>query len=100
MTILEYRSTFVPVYYLRGARLPIFDLDTEQRGQCDAILLQRDGDCALLPTRIQCESLDQQPFARHIDPETEQLTLSDLQRDGWEVFGRITITKEKVTSDQ
>ncbi len=90
--IIAYRSSFAPVYFMLGSRPLIFDLEPEHCGRLDAILLNRDGDCAILPIQTQIASADKQRRREAPDSDAIPIALADLERDGWQNFGRITVT--------
>ena len=92
MHCIHYHSSFAPVYYLHGARPLILDLEPQHSGQMDGILLNRDGDCAILPIQTHITNLEKQTYHTQTDPQTIALTLHDLQQAGWQNFGHITIT--------
>lgn len=94
--LIEYRSAVVPVYYCLGAHLRVFDLEPAQSGQTEALLLNREGDCALLPVSDTIARIDGQQWQRSYDDKTIAHALADLERDGWTLFGRITIIKERL----
>lgn len=91
MDVIEYRSTCVPVYYLRGVLPSLFDLAAEQRGMSHALLLEREEARALLPFEEVQASVEGQVWQHSADIRH---TLSQLEQDGWTVCGRITLTKE------
>jgi hypothetical protein len=93
MNIIEYRSTYIPVYYIRGAQLPIFELEAEQTGTFAALLLRREEDCALLPIAVEQVRIDGQCWREELDVTH---SLRQLERDGWELYGQIVITKEAI----
>jgi hypothetical protein len=75
-----------------GARLRVFDLDPAQRGQTEALLLNREGNCALLPLNDRIARVDGQLWLRSHDTATIERAVAQLSRDGWTVFGRVAIT--------
>lgn len=58
-------------------------------------LLNREGDCALLPLSDVISRSDGQEWQRSHNHAIVAQALADLERDGWELFGRITIIKER-----
>ena len=96
---IDYHSAIVPVYYCLGARLRVLDLDPSQGGQTVALLLQRDGDCALLPIADTIMRSDGQRWQRGHAAETISHATTALERDGWELTGKLTITFEGVDCD-
>lgn len=93
--LVDYHSAVVPVFYFHGARLRIFDLEPAESGQTEAFLLNREGDCALLPLSDVISRSDGQQWQRSHNHAIVAQALADLERDGWELFGRITIIKER-----
>jgi hypothetical protein len=97
--------SFVPLYFWRGARPDLVDLDVDQTGWAIMLVLVREGDCCLLPVVWLSETPDEDteylrlnPAAAHhfiqsnaLDREALDLTLSDLQGDGWQVSGRLDV---------
>lgn len=90
--LADYHTAIVPIYHLLGARLRVFDLEPLEQGHTEALLLNRDGDCALLPLSDRLVRSDGQPWERAHGAEAITLAVADLEQDGWTVFGRITIT--------
>lgn len=94
MNIIEYRSSYAPVYYTRGMQLPIFKLEAEQVGTFTALLLRREEDCALIPLTMRRWSVDGQLWGE--ESADVALSLSQLERDGWELCGHVTMMKEAI----
>lgn len=95
-------TSFVPIYHWRGARPWLVDLEPDQTGWLICLCLQREGDVSLLPLAWQVDALDEhdeggstQPYPTvHTDALESapvSLTLADLQKDGWQINGRLTI---------
>ena len=95
-------TSLVPVYYWRGARPSLIDLDAHQTGWLVCLSLTREGDSCLLPLAWQADSVpdSQQPdqtipvittATTALDSTAVTLTLHDLQQVGWEINGRLTI---------
>ena len=101
---LTHISAFAPVYYWHGGRPHLVDLAADQTGWLACLCLQREGGAALIPLAWETNTADE-----HIDPQTTppimstihtqalddtavSLTLSQLQQDGWEINGQITLT--------
>jgi len=95
-----------PLYFWRGARPDLLDLDSDQVGWAIALVLSREGDCCLLPIAWLNEiaGQDHEDYLRlnpaaaahliqanALDQEALQLTLSDLERGGWQVSGRLDV---------
>jgi hypothetical protein len=95
-----------PLYFWRGARPDLLDLSSDQTGWAVALVLSREGDCCLLPIAWLNETPEQdyEDYLRFIptaaanliqadalDRKALQLTLADLERDGWQVNGRLDI---------
>lgn len=97
MNIIEYRSACVPVYYLRGVVPPIFSLDAEQQGIYHALLLEREEARALLPFEAVSMNVEGQIWQGE-PPHSADIhnALAQLERDGWTLCGRITLTKETI----
>ena len=97
-------ATAVPLYHWRGARPWLLDLTPDDTGWLLCICLYRQGDIALLPItweqnvpppHTQPPSLHSpSPTAYHtdaLDTEITLFTLRQLQNDGWQVNGRLTL---------
>lgn len=100
MPIQLQNTAIIPVIHWRGARPDILDLSSDQAGWLLALVLVREGDCRLLPVAW----LYEQPAkADEYLPSTWPLeadalhtmafkqTLSELDREGWQVSGRLEI---------
>jgi len=89
--------TAVPLYSWRGARPFPFNLTAAETGSAALLLLAREGELCLLPLtwarNLPPSGRGQgQPFhADALDGEALQLTLADLQQDGWQVNGRLDL---------
>ncbi len=85
----------VPLFYWRGARPYPLTLTADDIGTAEMLILSREGDLCLLPTRWEQNlPTDRLPsitsfYADALDQEAFHLTLHDLQSDGWQVDGRI-----------
>jgi hypothetical protein len=99
-TFTMHGSSLVPIYRWRGARPYLLDLDGYQVGWTIILVLTREGDCCLLPVAWQREhpDLDEErlPLPVHfytdaVDRESFDLTLADLERDGWQISGRLDV---------
>jgi hypothetical protein len=97
-------ATTIPVFHWRGIRPFLLDLLADNIGSAVLLVLGREGDCCLLPITWEQNSIFESdspspftprssPFfhADALDSEAFHLTLSDLQRDGWQVNGRLDI---------
>jgi hypothetical protein len=103
-SFLIHNSSAVAVYYWRGARPWLLDLTADDTGWLVCLCLQREGDVALLPLAWEQNapaaddaapsSFAPRPSSFHgdaLDAEAYQLTLHDLESDGWQVTGRLTL---------
>ena len=84
----------VPLYHWRGARPWLLDLAEDEGGWLVCLCLQREGDCCLLPlawekTVVELAEAHPTIHTTALDSEAVQLTLSDMQRDGWHINGRL-----------
>lgn len=85
----------VPLFYWRGARPYPLTLTADDTGTAEMLILSREGDLCLLPTRWEQNlPTDRLPtttafYADALDQEAFRLTLHDLQSDGWQVDGRV-----------
>lgn len=99
-----HNSAAVAVYHWRGARPWPLDLTADDRGWLLCLCLEREGALALLPVAWEenppsPQASDPLPFASHpssfygdaLDGEAYDLTLRDLQGDGWQVNGRLVL---------
>jgi len=93
-------TTIIPTYHWLGARPRLLDLDTSEQGWALALVLQRAGDCRLVPLAWLYEHPlnDDERVARHWPLEADAIheptlhhLLQEWQREGWEVRGRIEI---------
>lgn len=95
-------TSFVPIYYWRGARPHLVDLEAHQTGWLVCLCLTREGDTCLLPLAWEENSVcdnDRPPptgpvvtlNTAALDGTAVSLTLNDLQQAGWAVNGRLTI---------
>lgn len=78
----------------RLAQLPIFGLEAEQTGTFAALLLRRGEDCALLPLEMVQWSVEGQGWREPMGDVAH--SLRQLERDGWELYGKIEIRKDEV----
>lgn len=95
-------SSFVPIHYWRGGRLPIVDLEPDQAGWLICLTLQRAGDLSLLPLAWHTQAMDEHHTPETavfptvdttaLDADAVQLTLQQLEADGWEINGRLQLT--------
>lgn len=95
-------SSLFPAYHWRGARPHLLDLNAAQSGWAICLVLNREGDCCLLPVAW----LHEQPDPEEEDPlrppypiaggafdeATLQLTIAEFEQEGWEVTGRLDAT--------
>ena len=92
-----HNSSAVAVYYWRGARPWLLDLTADDSGWLLCLCLHREGSIALLP--LAWDQNVPSPDTPHpssfygdaLDAEACQLTLRDLESDGWQVTGRLTL---------
>lgn len=97
LAISQHAVAAVPLYFWRGARPFLFNLSPAETGSATLLLLVREGELCLLPLTWACNLHPSgrgqgQPFhADALDGEALQLTLSDLQQDGWQVNGRLDL---------
>ncbi len=103
MSLAKHHLTaLVPIYHWRGARPWLIDLESHQTGWLTALSLQREGDICLLPLAWEAETPEDSSFyARQrpypgiqtdaLDSTAVTLTLAQLQQDGWQINGRLTI---------
>lgn len=95
-------TALVPVYYWRGARPFLVDLEADQTGWLVCLTLTYEGDTCLLPLAWQANHpLEETPAGplplvpgvatEALDSTAVSLTLADLQAAGWEVTGRLTL---------
>lgn len=103
MTQSTVPASFVPVYHWRGGRPQIVDLEPDQTGWLICLCLQRHGDLSLLPLAWQINAPDEHhrlapgepPYptihAQALDDDAVSLTLQQLQQDGWQIQGQITL---------
>lgn len=96
-------ASFVPIYHWRGGRPQIVDLETDQTGWLVCLCLQRGGDLSLLPLAWQAQAPDEhhqltpeeQPYptiyTEALDDTAVSLTLQQLQQDGWQIQGQLTL---------
>ena len=103
-SFLIHNSSAVAVYHWRGARPWLLDLTADDSGWLLCLCLQREGDVALLPLAWEQNapaaddaapsSFAPRPSSFHgdaLDAEACRLTLHDLESDGWQVTGRLTL---------
>ena len=103
-SFLIHNSSAVAVYHWRGARPWLLDLTADDSGWLLCLCLQREGDVALLPLAWEqnapaADTPGSWPFSPQAetfhgdapDAEACQLTLRDLESDGWQVNGRLTL---------
>lgn len=94
--------SFVPVYYWRGARPTLADLEPYQTGWLVCLTLTREGDVCLLPLAwdhdapLEDSTIDDNLPAPTFHTQAQdntavRLTLNELQQSGWQVNGRLTI---------
>lgn len=90
---IPHSAALIPLYHWRGARPWLLDLDAGQSGRLVALLLAREGDCAILPVAWQQNSPDDPArfAADALDSDAFSLALEHLQRDGWQVNGRLDL---------
>lgn len=92
----------IPVYHWQGARLPLLDLEEDQRGGSTWLIYTREGEHCLIPLAwfIETPGLadDPRPFFTGLpcqidplDPVALTLTLSNLHSDGWRMIGRLDV---------
>lgn len=96
--------SFVPVYHWRGARHQLLNLETDQTGWLTCLCLHREGDLSLLPLAWQSNAPDEhhellpaeQPYptiyTEALDDTAVSHTLHQLQQDGWQINGQLTLT--------
>lgn len=95
-------TAFIPVYYWRGARPALADLEPHQTGWLVCLSLTREGDVCLLPLAWDQDApLNELSSAavlpiptfhtQALDNTAVRLTLNDLQQSGWQVNGRLTV---------
>ena len=93
--IIHQDTTAIPLYHWRGARPWLLDLTPDDNGWLLCLCLHRQGDIALLPIAWEQNALPvAHPPSFHgdaLDDEACQLILGDLQSDGWQVNGRLTL---------
>ncbi|HID54728.1 MAG TPA: hypothetical protein EYP41_22165 [Anaerolineae bacterium] len=86
----------VPIYHWRGARPYPLSLTADDTGAATCLLFYREGDICPMPVAWE-QNLPAHPaavtfcHADALDIEAFELTLRDLQNDGWQVYGRIRI---------
>lgn len=102
--IIHNATTLVPIYHLRGARHQLLDLEPEQIGWLTCLTLHREGDLSLLPLAWQINTPDehheqnpeQHPYptihTQALQETAVTLTLQQLQQDGWQINGQLTLT--------
>ncbi len=93
-------TTVLPIYHWFGARPRLLDLECSQQGWTLALLLQREGDCCLVPLAWLYEQPqsddDRLPNGWPLESEAiHESALNQLLRqwqlEGWEIRGRIEI---------
>lgn len=97
-------TSFVPLYYWRGSRPHIVDLQSDQTGWLTCLCLHREGDISLMPLAWQTQAPDEhhqlkpteQPYptihTHALDNTAVTLTLQQLHQDGWQIQGQLTFT--------
>jgi hypothetical protein len=95
--------SFVPVYYWRGSRPQLLDLESDQTGWLTCLCLHREGDLSLMPLAWEANtpdehhhlSPDEQPYptihTEALDETAVSHALRQLQQDGWQIQGRLTL---------
>ncbi len=94
------QATALPAYHWFGARPRLLDLERYEQGWALALVLQREGDCCLVPLAWLYEQPqsddDRLPDTWPLETEAVHETalnqiLRQWQLEGWEVRGRIEI---------
>ena len=97
-------TSFIPIYHWRGGRPQVVDLESDQTGWLVCLCLHREGDLSLLPLAWQAQAPDEhhqltpdeQPYptitTQALDDTAVSLTLRQLQQDGWQIQGQLTLT--------
>ncbi len=94
--------SLVPVYYWRGARFSLVDLEPHESGWLVCLALTREGENCLLPLAWDRSAAIEETITEDIlppptfhtqahDSTAVRLTLNELQQSGWQVNGRLTI---------
>jgi hypothetical protein len=92
--------TVLPTFQWHGARPRLLDLERYEQGWAVALILQREGDCRLIPLAWLYEQPlpDDDRFPPGWPLETDAIheptlnqTLQEWQREGWELRGRIEL---------
>ncbi len=86
-------TTAVPLYHWRGARPWLLDLTPDDTGWLQCLCLHREGEIALMPLSWEQnnQSIPTSFHADALDNEATKITLHELQGDGWQVNGRLTL---------
>jgi hypothetical protein len=101
-SFIPHPSSLIPLYYWRGGRPWLLDLEPDQTGWLICLCLHREGDISLLPLAWQINAPDEhddaqstQPYpiihSQALEKAAVSLTLAGLQQDGWHITGRLTI---------
>ena len=97
----------IPLFYWRGAHPFPLTLTADDTGDASILVLGREGDICLMPLAWEQNipaPFDSHPRAFHadaLDKTAINLTLHDLQSDGWQINGRLQLhfTGHETTTD-